>query len=201
MSKIRISFFDVVIFGLTVAGGLRANTMTTYSRTPSNINMDLSQPYNYVDNSIIIGSTSYDIINNSNTTTSSYDYSNYAISQNASYTNLNITVPIVTADINNIINNLQPHSESPLTVLPIETRGTLPDLIIQPPSSNISTVTTNIPTIQVMTNFNTMPIGLVSDLADPEPSTVLLLVSGVAALGILHRKQTKNLSHLRRLIT
>jgi hypothetical protein len=214
MSKIRLLSFDVVIFGLIVAGGLRANTMTTYSGNPYNINMDLSQPN--VDNSNIVDSTSNDIVNNSNTNTNPYAYSNYGMStlqnnnlcimgfcgssstnygmsfQNnlcimgfcgSSYTSSNITVPTTTGDISTISNNQPP--DPLLTVLPIGTTVTLPDLVIQP--SNISTVTTNIPTIQVTTNFN---LG-VGDFADPEPSTVLLFVSGMVALGFLHRKRSK----------
>jgi hypothetical protein len=235
MSKIRIWSFNVVILGLIVAGGgLRANTMTTYSDNPYNINMDLSQPYNYGDN-VVTRRTNYMrvVINNSNT--NSYDYSNYEMStfQNnnlcvkglcePSYTNFNITVPTTTGYT--IINNLHllgyngenfrlgyntminagARGQSgglplgaldppgpPLTVLPIGTTVTLPGLVVQP--STISTVTTNIPTIQVMTNFNTMPIVL--DLADdPEPSTVLLLVSGMVAFGILYQKRLKIRPH------
>lgn len=226
MSKIRILSFDVVILGLIVAGGLRANTMTTYSGNPYNINMDLS--YNYGDN-VVTRNYMRVVINNSNT--NSYNYSNYDMStfQNnsnlcvrglcePSYTNFNTTVPTTTGGIPTIINNLHllgsnggnfrlgynttinagvrgqaGPPDPPITVLPIGTTTvTLPDLVVQP--STISTVTTNIPTIQVTTNFNTMPIVL--DLAgDPEPSTVLLLVSGMAALGILHRKRLKNRLH------
>jgi hypothetical protein len=203
MSKIRILFFNVAILGLMVAGGLQANTMTTYSGNPYNINMDLSPSYNYSYNSNIVSPSSYDIINNNNTTT--YAYSNYGMSafQNnnlcvmgfcgSSYTNFdNNSVPPTIAGIpNTVIDNLQP-PDPPLTVLPIETTLTLPDLVMQP--SNLSTVTTNIPTIQVTTNFNSMPIGF-GDFANPEPSTVPLLVSGMAALGILHRKRLKNRPH------
>ena len=218
MSKIRILSFDVALIGLIAAGGLQANTMTTYSGSPYNINMDLSlsQSYNYSYDSNIVSQSSYDIINNSNTT--SYAYSNYGVStfqnnnlcimgfcgsssnysmsafQNnnlcimgfcgSSYTNFdNYSVPSTIADIPNVINNLQ-LPDPPLTVLP--------DLVMQP--SNLSTVTTNIPTIQVANNFNSMPIDF-GDLANPEPSTVLLLVSGMAALGILHRKRLKNRPH------
>jgi hypothetical protein len=202
MYKIRFSL-DVVILGLLVAGSLRAITMTTYSSNPFNINMNLNvSQYNSSPN--IVGST----INNTNSPSS---YTNYGTSvQNnnicitgfcgSSTSPTTLGVPTAIGNIN-ILSNIHPQ----LTVFPIGTAVTVPGSVIPSttmitvpgsviPPSNISTVTTNIPTIKVAPNLNTtIPIGFALDVAaDPEPSTVLLLVSGIAAFGILHRKTVKN---------
>jgi hypothetical protein len=105
-------------------------------------------------------------------------------------TNVNITFPTITLPTTigsyPTLVNTQPLS----TTLPIGTTVLVPNSIVQP--SNTSTVTTYIPTIQITTNFNfNNPFGLVGDFSNPEPSTVLLFVSGMAVLGILYRRRIR----------
>jgi len=173
MSKIKILSF-LVIFGLLVNGGLQANTITT---APSNINANLSQP-SYTPT--IVGLTT-------NTTPTTTQSTNLCIMSfcGSTSTNVNITFPTITLPTT-IGSYPTIVSQPPLTVLPIGTTVMVPNSVVQP--SNTNTVTTYIPTIQITTNFN-LPLGSITDFANPEPSTVLLLVSGMAVLGILYRRR------------
>jgi hypothetical protein len=188
MSKIRVLSFDVAIFGLMVAGGLQATTITSYS---GNINMNLSTSYttSTTYNVNIVGSNSTSYSNYSTSTT--VQNNNLCSYCGSSYTSFYMPVTTTYPTMNT---NLQ----APLAALPI----TMPTSVVQSSTvkpanivtvpvvqpSNTSTVTTTIPTVHVGTNFALGP----NDFADPEPSTVLLLVSGVAAIGILRRKQLKS---------
>jgi hypothetical protein len=188
----------LVMLGLLVNATLRANSITTSVNT-SNINANLYLP-SYSPTSIgstIVGST---ITNSTTTYTTPTTYAtpttqttNLCIMSfcGSTSTNINIAFPVIgNMTFPTMIGTIPTVINTQYAALPIGTTVTVPTSVVQP--SNVSTVTTNIPTIQITTNFNTLPLGSVGALAgDPEPSTVILLVSGMAALGILHRKRFK----------
>jgi hypothetical protein len=177
-TKIRIVSF-LVIFGVMVNSGLQANTIST---APSNINVNLAQP-NYTPT--IVGLTT-------TPTTTTPQNTNLCIMSfcGSTSTNVNITFPTITLPTTIGSSPTLVNSQPLLTTLPIGTTVIIPSSVVQP--SNTSTVTTSIPTIQITTNFNfNNPFGPVGDFSNPEPSTVLLLVSGMAVLGILYRKRIR----------
>jgi hypothetical protein len=216
MSKIRMLSFGMAIS--LIAGGLRANTMTNYKLGPYGI-FDATIPtapdYGVFNATVPTVPTAPDstIVQPTYDSNISYYY-DYSSFQNYSgiaslavsdfyyggifgnyafggYGFLNATVPTF-AD-STIVNNLQPPQDLPLTTLfpvqTIQTKVAIP--VIQP--STVSTVTTQVPTIQVTANFNSLPVQI-GDLADPEPATVLLFVSGTVVLAILHRKRSKTVA-------
>ena len=172
MSKIQIVSF-LIIFAFLTIGGLQANTIST---APSNINVNLAQP-NYTPT--IVGLTTTTVPTTSPTNI------NLCIMSFCGSTSTNVNIAFPTITLPTTISSTPIITQPTQTVLSIGSIVMVPNSVIQP---NVSTVTTNIPTITTNFNFNT-PFGLVGDFANPEPSTVLLLVSGMAALGILYRRR------------